>query len=373
MMIRHLVKNVKNMPGWRTNKKLFVIESDDWGSTRMPNTNVYKQLLETGIRVDKNNFTKLDTLASSEDLKSLLRVLESVRDKNGNPAIFTPFINVSNPDFQRIIEENYSNYYYETFDRTLISTYGSEILNIWKEGISNGLFVPEYHGREHYNFPMLMQLLQEDLYSIRDAFEKGVVHIPVGEGVIKSIGGLAPTYFYTNPNHLDMLKTSLLDGLKIFKETLGYDATVFVPPNGIFNKTLERLLEGTSIKAIIVDRKRREPDGKGGLRLKSYAFQFGSKNESQQFYYSRNCKFEPVQKSYNLDECLANIGAAFRWGKPAVVSTHRINFVGNLNPENRRRNLQEFEILLNTVIKKWPDVEFISSARLVQELENSLS
>jgi len=36
-----LRKNLVNIPGWRTNRKIVVIESDDWGSVRMPSREVY--------------------------------------------------------------------------------------------------------------------------------------------------------------------------------------------------------------------------------------------------------------------------------------------------------------------------------------------
>lgn len=370
-MLGSIVKNIKNIPGWRTRRKLLVIESDDWGSTRMPNKEVYNRLIDNGIRVDENNFTRLDSLASTENLRNLMRVLKSVKDKNGNHAAFTPFVNVTNPDFAKIIADDYKNYYFETFDHTLTKVYGKEIIDLWKEGIKQNIFVPEYHGREHYNFPLLMKFLQEDAYRIREAFKEGVVHVPVGDGLIRNIGGLAPTYYYDSKEQLEMLGTSLIDGLKIFENILGYEATVFVPPNGIFNKTLEKFIADTSIKAIIVDRKRREPDGAGNINTKSYAFQFGSVNENQQIYYSRNCKFEPVQNGYSRKECLSNIEAAFKWGKPAVLSTHRINFVSALDEENSKRNLSEFEALLKLVSTKWPDVEFVTSAELVDIIKDS--
>lgn len=48
----------------------------------------------------------------------------------------------------------------------------------------------------------------------------------------------------------------------------------------------------------------------------------------------------------------------------AVISSHRLNFIGNIDIQNRDRNLILFRKLLNKIMKKWPDVEFISSDEL---------
>ena len=36
-----ITHNLLNIPGWRTKRHIVVIESDDWGSIRMPSKDVY--------------------------------------------------------------------------------------------------------------------------------------------------------------------------------------------------------------------------------------------------------------------------------------------------------------------------------------------
>lgn len=57
-----LQKNIANIPGWRTNRKIVVIESDDWGSVRTSSSEAYQQMLKKGLNVDQNFFTKYDCL-----------------------------------------------------------------------------------------------------------------------------------------------------------------------------------------------------------------------------------------------------------------------------------------------------------------------
>ena len=112
-------KDLYNMFGWRTDRHLVVIESDDWGSIRMPSKTVYDEFLRHGVRVDRDPYCKYDSLATSSDLERLFEVLCSVKDKNGNPAIITANTLSANPVFEKIEASGYKEYYYEPFTVTL--------------------------------------------------------------------------------------------------------------------------------------------------------------------------------------------------------------------------------------------------------------
>jgi len=58
------------------------------------------------------------------------------------------------------------------------------------------------------------------------------------------------------------------------------------------------------------------------------------------------------------------INTAFRWHKPAVISSHRVNYTGGLYVENRDHGLASLKNLLTAIVKKWPDVEFMTTAEL---------
>ena len=51
--------------------------------------------------------------------------------------------------------------------------------------------------------------------------------------------------------------------------------------------------------------------------------------------------------------------------KPAIISTHRINFVSQENPENGK-GLEKLEELLAKLVNKYPDIEFISKKELLE-------
>src|SRR5690606_13390470 len=101
-VIDRILSNAKNIPGWRTNRKLLVIESDDWGTIRMPNQDVLELARSYMPTITNNDFYRYDTLAKRQDLDDLFGVLHSVTDVHGRHAVVTPFCNVANPDFESI-------------------------------------------------------------------------------------------------------------------------------------------------------------------------------------------------------------------------------------------------------------------------------
>ncbi|QSS98024.1 hypothetical protein [Psychroflexus sp. ALD_RP9] len=361
-MLGKLKTIVKHIPGWRTNQKILVIESDDWGSIRMPNAKVREELLEANYDLD-NNFLKYDTLTNKEDINLLFEVLSSVKDSQGNFVKFTPFVNLTNPDFKKIINHDYKNYYFEMFVETQKKYYGRDFLNSWLAGINNKIFYPEYHGREHFNVPLLMNLLQnsEDL---KFAFKKGVVHIPLKDIKPKKLKTLAPAYYVNRKEEFDYYKNSLREGISIFKHLFKYQPKVFAAPNGIFMQEFEEELSSLGLNNFVVNRKRVQPDLKGGFTTKSFNLSFGKTSKNGHMYYRRNVKFEPVQSSYNQSKTINEINIAFAMGKPAILSTHKVNYVGSLSKKHRDKNLLELKTILRKVVNKHPDIIFMSSREL---------
>ncbi len=72
-----LRKFIKYFPGWKTDRYILVIESDDWGSIRMPSRNAYERLLKLGLNLnggDGLRYCLYDTIERSSDLELLYEV-----------------------------------------------------------------------------------------------------------------------------------------------------------------------------------------------------------------------------------------------------------------------------------------------------------
>ena len=84
-----LVRELSNLPGWQTNRKIVVIESDDWGSVRMPSLKSYEKLMADGLELTggSKRYNNNDTLASKDDLTALFETLAIFKDKNNRSAV----------------------------------------------------------------------------------------------------------------------------------------------------------------------------------------------------------------------------------------------------------------------------------------------
>lgn len=359
--------HASNLPGWRTNRKIVVIESDDWGSIRMSSLEAFNNLLRAGMREDRNHYNTFDSLESNKDLECLFETLSKFKDKNGRHPVMTGVNVVANPNFEKIKENGYTHYVYEPYTETLRRYPAHDrVYALWKEGIEKRLFVPIFHGREHLNVQRWLRALRSGHRSTLLAFDNCVTGIYNGiDG--ERIPEFQAAFDIDTPDDLSYLKEVLITGLDLFKELYGYKSSYFVPTNGPFNNSLERVLKEKGIRYINSGKIQKEPLGNGQFK-KNIRF-LGKKNELGQIYLTRNCFFEPSSMESPADtdwvgNCLKEIEVAFKWHKPATISTHRVNYVGFLHPENRERTLHKFEELLRTMLKKWPDIEFMTSMEL---------
>ncbi|MBO3100179.1 polysaccharide (de)acetylase [Gelidibacter pelagius] len=360
-MLKTLIKNLSNLPGWRTNRKIVVIESDDWGSLRMSSQNSYNSLLKAGLNINTGagaRYNLYDTLASKEDLQHLFDTLRCVKDKNGNAAKITAVSLVANPDFIKIKEDNYKNYYYEPFTTTLEHYNKTGAFELWKQGITENIFVPEFHGREHLNTQSWLRVLQASDKEALLAFDHQVWGYNRKNGI-----GFQAAFDLEFASDLEEQKAIITDGLKLFENLHGYKAQFFVPPNGPINNELEQVAAASGIRYMSSPKIQQEVLGEG--RTKKHFRYLGKQNKHGQTYITRNAFFEPSGSSVNeVDRCLAEIELAFKWKKPAVISSHRVNYIGGLDATNRDTSLKQLKDLLTMIIRKWPEVEFMTSSEL---------
>jgi len=166
------------------------------------------------------------------------------------------------------------------------------------------------------------------------------------------------------------MKQVLIEGVQLFKDIFKYNAEYFVPPNGHINNSLNETLYENGIKYRAVAKVQAEPLGNGETRMVLHWL--GQKDRTGIRYLTRNCFFEPSHPGKDwIDSCLYEIQTAFRWHKPAIISTHRVNYIGRLRPENRDRGLKQLSALLKEIILKWPDVEFMTTPELGKLIDES--
>lgn len=361
---RTILKNIGNIVGWKTPRKIVVIESDDWGSLRMPSKEIYNQLKLKGLDLESGGariFNQYDSLETQADLNALFEILSKYKDKNGNHPVFTPLCVVANPDFDKIRASEFKQYHYENYTETIKKIPDcNNAYKLWLEGIKNRLFVPQFHGREHLNVAVWMKALQEKDTNAHLAFNQGIWgfnnHHPLNVSFLAA-------FDLVDPIEIEKQKLIIIDGLKIFEQLTGYKATYFVPPNGAINNSLETTAAKLGVKYMYGERFQHESLGQGKYKL-HWHYQ-GQRNKNNQFYLSRNCNFETALNNRDwVDQCLSDINTAFRWSKPAIINSHRVNYIGAIDSKNRDNGIHKLEQLLKNIVKKWSDIEFMTSAEL---------
>jgi hypothetical protein len=366
-------RHQNNYRGWRTSRKIVVIESDDWGSICMPSPEIHEKLIRDKYRIDLCPYATYDSLASEDDLRLLFSALADYRDNKGNHPVITANTVMTNPDFLKIRDSGFTGYYYELFTDTLKSyPQHTGSFDLWKQGMRDRLFYPQFHGREHVNINAWLVALQDAGSMYQSVFKHNVCWLGPSQNESNQISVRA-SYDTNQIEEIENHKQALREGLSFFESIFGYTSKSFIAPNFIYHPDLEPTLSEMGVRYIQGMKYQKLPLMGNDSRAMVRHFQ-GEKNGLGQYYLVRNCVFEPSQYPEhhdNVGECLKGIRNAFFWKKPAIITTHRLNFIGFIHPENRERNLEQFRELLRSILKKWPDVEFMTSAELGDEIAAS--
>lgn len=358
----HIGKHYSLIKGWTTNRKIVVFESDDWGSVRMPDKQAFNILLNAGIRVTNSHYCCNDSLATSQDMEFLFETLSKHHDAKNNPPVITANTIVANPDFDRIKASNYQHYYYEPFTQTL-KRYSNTDFNVWKQGIEAGVFFPQMHGREHLNVSRWLKYLQNNSREHHLAFSLRTYAIS-RKATAQKEKSVFQALNADSASDLLAHATILKEGYDLFEKIFGYKSCSFIAPNYIWHSQHEAILFQMGVKYLQGNFQQLVP--RLDSSLKSTIRYCGESNRYNQKYLVRNGLFEPSSRmNYNwVQKCLNDISTAFFFKKPAIITTHRVNFIGRLNPLNRDNNLLMLNELISTIIKRWPSVEFMNSVQL---------
>ncbi|OYQ32111.1 hypothetical protein CHU92_14645 [Flavobacterium cyanobacteriorum] len=360
------------MAGWKTKRQLVIFTSDDWGSVRVPSAEARENLSKNGISMDSNRFNRFDTLESNKDMECLFEILTKHKDRKGCHPVFTALTNVANPDFETIEKSAFTEYAYEPFTTTLSKYEGRDkVYEMYKQGIAQHIFVPEFHGREHVNINRWMKALHAGHEVSIKAFREHFYFIDDADLLPEIKKGFDCAFDIDSPTEVQGHKAIIKDGLDLFENLFNYRASFFTAPSMIFSPAIEIELKDSGIEVIDVPRLQKIPLGNN--RYKKKLNFMGSKNTHKQFYVTRNAVFEPniQDDSDSIGSCLKNIAEAFKNNSPAIISNHRAAFTGGLNPENREKGIKALDCLLGKIVDTWPNVEFITMKQLHYIMNNS--
>ena len=371
-MKRQLLDNLKNIPGWHTTEKLVVFSVDDYGNVRLDSKGARERMAARGVELN-GRFDHLDTLETRQDLEGLLETLSSVTDSRGRHAVFTPYALSANPDFEAMAQSD-QGYQYEPLIRTFERLAADQpaayegAWSLWQEGIRAGLLKPQFHGREHLNVEVLERKLKAGDRALKINIENRSM---AGLGDEPSSPGVGFTHGFglweraETVRHLEIIA----DGLKLFEQVFGFRSKTFTPPAQRLHPELYPFVESQGVRAI--DKplhcvRRLDPE-----RTVREFNTLGRRRNQGHVSLVRNVVFEPTNdRSFDsVGLALDQVAAAFRWRKPAIISSHRVNFCGHIEEDNRAFGLAALRRLLQGIVQRWPDVQFISADELVEHID----
>jgi len=368
-MKEYLKKHLINYRGKKINERILVIESDDWGSIRIPNISVQSKLLDLGFIKNEDPFSKYDCLESAEDFETLYTVLQQFKDDKGNSPVITANMVMANPDFPKIEQSGFKNYYFEHFTKTYKNYYPKlKTFEALKKGIENGFIYPQFHTREHLNIQRWMDKLTSGDIAFRSGFQLKCFAVDDSDDSNRR-GNILATYDYINNKELKSIQSGIEEGLQLFKDTFNFNSYTHIAPCYVWNEFIEETVRKAGVYGVQGSKFQQYKDPNSGNHIRLWRY-MGQVNKHHQIYTIRNVLFEPaLNQGINwVDKAMESIEIAFFWKKPAIIGSHRINYVGGLSEANRANTLVQLDEIINKVLKKWPNVQFLNSEQLAKKL-----
>lgn len=331
----------------------------------MPSLEAREKLISKGVPLGDSRYNLVDTLENREDLSMLFELLQEFRDVRDKPPLFTFNTVMGNPDFSKIEKNHYSKYYFQSFTDSYREYYGENLIDLWAKAMDEELMVPQFHCREHLNVSLWMKALQMDAGSTRAGCSSRFYGMKNCETTDPNQAHFLCTYWPESEADFMQKAEILIDGLTQFKKLFGFPSRSFVASNYVYPPELEHVLHENGVYYIQGQRGHISPalTGSDYTIKRNY---IGQQNQLGQIYTIRNCIFEPslMPEKDCVGECLKEIQNAFFWRKPAIISSHRANYVSEISTANRDSGLRQLKKLVSGILETWPEVEFMDSSTL---------
>jgi hypothetical protein len=288
---------------WRRHRAV-ILGSDDWGmGAWAPDRVAYLRHLERGFM--QNNWSK-GTLEGPEDMRRLFGLLSSFHGADGRVAFFQPNYVVALPDYEAISEDGFTRYYDMGLAGPLPSRWQrGDIIGAAREGMEMGVWYPQYHARAHHFSPKRwVRLLKEGNRDVIESFEDEMYVWEVTRERVKEYADMTP---------LEQVQW-VAKGIDYFQEAFGRR------PQTVTNGDV---LPGVA-EAWVAN----------GLRVANIFRKVGFYHDPLTgLCYSSNNTYldlmliERERRPGYLDRASEDAAAAWERNEPAVVVTHRTNYV----------------------------------------------
>lgn len=332
--------------------KIIVFESDDWGlQAWVPDINAYENISKKEWFIslckdpDLRRYT-LSTLENETYLQNLFGILLDHRGGDGRHVVFQPNYIMGNPNFTAIRDNNFTNCVDIPLNEGNSPRWQRKgVISKAKEGYELGIWYPELHGRSHRNYKRWLSDLRNNNQDALDSYENEM----------SAYGERIGNEFHSEMNYPEAYYNTLI-AINRFESVFGYKPHSIIAPNYCWSKQHEKAWRDLGIS--IVQAKKSFIKELCHFRIPFYTPNIN--------YLKRNCHFEVVDG--NEDEwkdTYQKIVTIWSKDEPAIVSTHRVNFV-TLNSSTLSNNLNQLDALLTEIEVTHPAAVYITDYELVE-------
>lgn len=306
---------------WRRMRAV-AIESDDWGLQGfVPGAGAWAGVDRAAIA--PGSFPEVywqSTLEDSAAVADLCAVLASHRGRDGLPAVFQPNYVMSGMGWR----PDHAEGLWHRFDLPDLDPHYRRP-GLWHAvglGIQAGVWYPEFHAAFHYDPQRRLESALEGPHP-RRATERGIMLFPGSEKARE----LGPWRSQKE------LGAELDHSLVVFSHLFGRLPDSIIAPDYTWSARNETIWSERNLRIIQGKREQRNPQWGGGTKgrlAKLLERSFDRVRHPDRAYLERNCRLEPAQArdaKQVVQDCLAATRRAWARGEPAIVETHRVNFV----------------------------------------------
>lgn len=302
--------------------RALAIQSDDWGLR--------------GFVPDAESLTDFDTerlggtrfppvywrstLEDSVDVAQLASMLLSHEGRDNLPAVFQPNMILSGQSVASPPARASDPAAWEPDPRYQRRGLGQAVA----DAMAAGVWHPEFHGLHHYDPQGRVLALAEADDEVHRALERGILAFPGSHSAFE----LGPR------RSLDDVRESWAGIDRRFAEVYGYSMTSVIAGDYVWESRHEVLFRELGLRAVQAKSHQHRRDFQGPALWKRVRMAFDRSWDRltvrDLVYLNRTALLETAQSDdpvAHRQRCLEDIRASWRRGEPAVVETHRVNYV----------------------------------------------
>jgi hypothetical protein len=298
-----------------------------------------------------------------ERLQSVLEMLSTHRDTAGRPAVLTADMVLAVPDIAAIRQSDPPAY-----ERKVLDQGFPELFQAFREGIGQGVLVPQLHGLEHLNGEAFARLIRdgdprlETVASEEEWWDWEQLDSPLQGHYVD--GSSLPT----SAIGIEKAQPIIKQATETFERLFGHPSLSTVAPCYLWNSDIETLWREVGVKYIQTGGYRCYGRDENGRYLQDRRLiRPGAHSDADQRYLVRNVMYEPVDGRNTPDTAFTEALRARRQALPITISTHRYNFTCDVRDYLFSRD--GLDRLLNQLTSQLQNVRFVSSPELGESLD----